>query len=898
MGFGPRLCYNMLYDNVERYRMRTMQPVIDILHSLARQQSRGESSPLALLRPLPERSGERISHLPMSQRLSQAWIKMTGAPFRPHQSLALSSLRRGEPFALIGGSPSVRKTLQLLMYEILHTEPEATALLAMPDDTTALVHQVEIARLSAEMGAEFKTAHVGVGPLKREALTARVLLATPEALHRRLLRHHDRAWGMFWRHLRVLFFADAHRYCGVGAAHLAALLTRIQRLAPGEPPLLAATLAPLHDADQMLFNLTGQTWRIISVDDAPRPATAFGLWQSGGERLRDAALLALAFQREGISVHIVCDTIEIPLLQTLIGADNDRISISGQVQPAQAQLFAGSQADRAAVLQSLDSGAALTLVLLGDALAERVLARLAANPQNPPPFLDEPLPAWGSLPSNAYVTAQHLLCAASEHPLTTDEAEALDVVPLVERLQQNEQLALLPDETPFWQPLPAADDPYAGFALNTASGATVTLCNEQGVTLGDLPLSCLDRWGFVGAALPPGRSSYRVTERDDEEGRLTLRAEDHGRRTAPLRRCTVRVRDERESRVLRGRAVGWGRVVIDEEIYGYRESQPRGAPTERALSPTLEARWTAPALWIDLQAPRGAVGQLAGWTLAAALPLRLACNFTDLVPAYDDDRERIYLIDAHPGGNGVSAWAFANLEALLPLAYDIALANRNDPLLEPLAQADKDWLLALLGGDGAAIGAADLREPAVVPARPPAEARSRRAADPPEASPPASRGAAPEAPARSRRAADPPEASPPSRRSRGRRANRNADEQRDSPPARSAPKRAPEPETPSDPRAMAEKLRRMREQREAREAREQARAPAANSNRLPVTPIFAPGDEIFCLPYGYGKVLASRTEEGRELLAVEFPDYGELTIDPAVSGARRIEKKDADDAAS
>ena len=43
------------------------------------------------------------------------------------------------------------------------------------------------------------------------------------------------------------------------------------------------------------------------------------------------------------------------------------------------------------------------------------------------------------------------------------------------------------------------------------------------------------------------------------------------------------------------------------------------------------------------------------------------------------------------------AWVFANAEELLPLAYDVALACRNDPLLEPLSRVDMDWLLLLLG---------------------------------------------------------------------------------------------------------------------------------------------------------------------------------------------------------
>ncbi|MEI7773103.1 MAG: helicase, partial [Chloroflexales bacterium] len=110
-----------------------MADVIEALHNLARQRGRGDASPLLALRALPEREGARISHLSISQRLSQAWISLTGQPFRQHQSLSLSAMRRAEPFALIGGGPATRRTLHLLAFEHLRGEAQSTALILAPD---------------------------------------------------------------------------------------------------------------------------------------------------------------------------------------------------------------------------------------------------------------------------------------------------------------------------------------------------------------------------------------------------------------------------------------------------------------------------------------------------------------------------------------------------------------------------------------------------------------------------------------------------------------------------------------------------------------------------------------------------------------------------------------------
>lgn len=64
---------------------------------------------------------------------------------------------------------------------------------------------------------------------------------------------------------------------------------------------------------------------------------------------------------------------------------------------------------------------------------------------------------------------------------------------------------------------------------------------------------------------------------------------------------------------------------------------------------------------------------------------------------------------------------------------------------------------------------------------------------------------------------------------------------------------------------------------------------AAPARRTDAQPRFIAGDRIFCLPYGDGEVLDSRIEDEREMLVVRFPDYGELTIDPALSLVRKLE---------
>ncbi|MDP9311706.1 MAG: hypothetical protein M3R24_12640, partial [Chloroflexota bacterium] len=88
---------------------------------------------------------------------------------------------------------------------------------------------------------------------------------------------------------------------------------------------------------------------------------------------------------------------------------------------------------------------------------------------------------------------------------------------------------------------------------------------------------------------------------------------------------------------------------------------------------------------------------------------------------------------------------------------------------------------------------------------------------------------------------------------------------------------------------MIARMRRLREQREAEQGQRHS-PPISRPNRStpPVEPRFDIGERVQCLPYGIGIVRASRLVDGRELVMIDFPDYGEIEVDPAVSLVRQL----------
>ncbi|NCC32434.1 MAG: hypothetical protein EOM24_10490, partial [Chloroflexia bacterium] len=521
--------------------------LVTALQQIARQRTRNES-PLLTVQTFAKRAGVRISHLPIHQHLEQAWIRVVGEPFHQHQALALASLRRGEPLALMGGA-SAEQTLSLLLTEYLRDTTPSTALVLVPDDLNATHYAAELVRLTAVLPEPLRVG-IASGAGVRTAMTAQVIVATPAMLHQRLLRHHDRAWTAFWSRLRTVVLLSAHAYTGVAVAHLEALLLRVRRLSPAGASLqYMATIAPVTGAEEALATMSRVAWRVISTHDTISPEVTLAVWRTGAERMRDLVALTLGLARTGTSLHVTCPPFELALVQSVVGQDEPAVSIGLHAVPADVQIFPSLSGVAASLRAALDR-TRLIVLMLGDDPVEHMLVRMAMQDQFP--LLDGQPPAWIVAPGNSYIEAQHLLCAASEQPLQAAEVvEEWQSMPIVQHLQQQGRLSSLPGSVQMWQPAAGSQDPYAAFTVQSVEGEVARLVSAQGADLGSVTMTLFDRWGAINAVLPPFGRGYRVLERDDVNLGLTLSTAYEARRTMPLRRCSVHVRERREQRVIR-----------------------------------------------------------------------------------------------------------------------------------------------------------------------------------------------------------------------------------------------------------------------------------------------------------------------------------------------------------
>lgn len=882
--------------------------------------------------------GQRISHLSVSQALVTAWIDLTGEPFRPHHATTLMAMRRKEHVALVGANPRRNSSLILLTIHTILEQPQHPTLLVVSDEAAALDVFRQVTAVLERL-PNHEIAPVIISDVTGAPEGANLVIVSYDALHRRLLRLYDRGWRSFWESVGLVALIDVHELAGIGMSHVAALLVRIQRILSlyhniANLQLMATTLAT-DGIEAVLRHLQVGNWRYISTDDYGYEAVDVEIWHLPEDYVMAARDVARALCTAGHTVHVRMN----PILQTLWEGDLAAVrgmTSSQRLWRADVLLMVGVGDDRHVLPAAYTMGYRHIVVLLGAHPLDSWFS------QYPDALLTIPKPAWPLAVPNAYVLSQHVRAAAYELPLHPEEVESWGTSELCERLHERKQLVALPKQQGWIAS--SQPDPYEDFHVASAIGLPVLL-NVGDVTC-DAPFDAtgFERWLGDTAVVPPWFGGLRVTQRDEAGGSVVLQVDATNRRTLPLRECTVSIRETKTTQTIaRGRIVTYGRVLVDERVIGIHQWHD-GVLTDVLYPTPLTSRWSAPAWWIDVPQCSGEAAQLIGWSVALSLPLLSVLTTAAVVPCADSEQQRIYVVDAQPGGNGAAEWMFAHLDQVLAQSLALAELLVADPLLAEGCQLDEAWLRALV-----TTRLPQTTRIETVPTQSTAPIPVAAVTDRIETLPPPSRPVAP-AP---EQVADTVRAQPlteirnpsdsivisnpnpvsgsditapnrlgnrtPSRRRWNQRAP-SSDPQGSAPassadttaaPARDVARGTPPParpeavrgttppvaaDEPNIHRIMANLRKQISDHLPGSSAPKAGVRTGATSTQ-PDLHRFTAGQRIFCLPYGDGDVIESFFVNGREYIRAEFPIYGELQIDPAVSLVRVLASPDisADD---
>ncbi len=226
------------------------------------------------------RFGELDSPLPNS---IQNCLRNRKIQLYYHQAEAINKARAGKNVIIVTPTAS-GKTLafNVPVLEVLSEDKRATALYLYP--TKALTNdQLKVLReMEKETGIDFHpNVYDGDTPQHQRASireSSRIVLSNPYGLHQYLPWHYK--WRTFLQNLKFIIVDEAHVYRGVFGSNVAMLFRRLMRICNyyRADPRIVLSSATIANPEEHAKRLTGKDFEIVSTDGAPRGKKFFAFW--------------------------------------------------------------------------------------------------------------------------------------------------------------------------------------------------------------------------------------------------------------------------------------------------------------------------------------------------------------------------------------------------------------------------------------------------------------------------------------------------------------------------------------------------------------------------------------------------------------------------------------------
>ena len=200
-----------------------------------------------------------------------------------HQADAINEIRKGKNVVIATPTAS-GKTLafNIPVFEAIYKNENATALFLYP--TKALTNdQLKVLReMEHETGIEARSnVYDGDTPKhQRPSIrkNSKVILSNPYGLHQYLPWHYK--WKSFFQNINFVIIDEAHVYRGVFGSNVAMLIRRLLRICDhyGSEPKIIISSATIANPEEQAIKLTGKKFEIITRDGAPKGKKLFLFW--------------------------------------------------------------------------------------------------------------------------------------------------------------------------------------------------------------------------------------------------------------------------------------------------------------------------------------------------------------------------------------------------------------------------------------------------------------------------------------------------------------------------------------------------------------------------------------------------------------------------------------------
>jgi DEAD/DEAH box helicase domain-containing protein len=383
-----------------------------------------------------------------------------------HQAAAIDLIRTGR-HVIVATPTASGKTLvyDLPVLEHYLTDPDATALYIFPLKALAQDQLQTFETLSACLDPSRPTGAIYDGDTSayrrkriREA-PPNVVITNPEMLHLSLLAHH-RKWVPFLSRLHMVVIDEVHTYRGVMGSHVAQIFRRFHRICRryGTSPTFIFSSATVANPAQLAHQLTGLKVETIDKSGAPRGRRQLVFFNPILGPARAATLLLKAALENGLRTIVYTQSRKLTEL-IAIWAGSESGAFADRISAYRAGLLPQERRDIEARLSSGDLLAVITTsaLELGIDIGDLDLCLLVGYPgsvistwqrggrvgrsgqdsalvliagedaldqyfmRNPQDFIDREPESAVVNPFNKQIMAQHLVCAAAELTLRTEE---------------------------------------------------------------------------------------------------------------------------------------------------------------------------------------------------------------------------------------------------------------------------------------------------------------------------------------------------------------------------------------------------------------------------------------------------------------------------------------------
>lgn len=568
--------------------------------------------------------------------------------------------------------------------------------------------------------------------------SSRWIFTNPDMMHVSLLRNHTR-WSAFLRGLRYLVVDECHYYRGVFGSNVALVLQRLLRLCAryGSHPTVVFASATTANPGAAAQALIGQPVEEVVADGSPHGMRTVALWEppllpitgENGAPVRrpvstETSRLLADLVQEGART--------LAFVRSRRGAEMTALGAAhrlAEVDPGLASQVAAYRAgylpeDRRALEQALSTGtltgAATTNALeLGVDIAGLDAVVVAGFPgtvasfwqqagrsgrrgqgslvvlvarddpldtylvHHPAALLDKPIEAVVIDPTNPHVLRPHLLCAATELPLSEDDVHSLDAGQVVSDLVDDGLLRKRPGGY-FAAP---GLNPYAAVDIRGSIGGQVMILEaDTGRVLGTVDTGRAPATVHPGAVYLHSGETYVVDSLDFGDGIALVHNDRPDYSTFARSTIDIAITGEGERVALGDVNIGLVPVDVTHQVIGYLRKLATGEildfveldmPSSTLSTKAVMYTVTPEALsGIDID-PLSTPGALHAAEHAAIglLPLVASCDRGDIGGVStalqpETGLPTVFVYDGHPGGAGFAARGYEQLATWLGATAD------------------------------------------------------------------------------------------------------------------------------------------------------------------------------------------------------------------------------------